>query len=121
MRTTLRFFEDRSVSRIGFLRGLVIFPFTTLGAYAMIYMFGGCCIMLKSLLLGLMLCSVLGVQDNGDEDGVTVSMVYGMLAYFAIYFPEAISHDRWYLVIPVSVMFGMINGSILYWLGPRFN
>lgn len=129
MRTTLRFFEEPSISKTGFLRGLVIFPMTTLGALLVFYLMGLDNYYFNSLFMGLMLCSVLGVQDNmfcdntqdSEEKQVYVSMVYGIMAYLVIYFPLALIVPKGLITLPLSLLIGGINGVLLYYLGPSFN
>lgn len=144
MRTGLRYFEISEISWTGFLRGLYIFPFTLISAAvlnyilllsttnkkALLFSFNNIIkFIVISLLIGLILCSALGVQDtknctsnNPREEAV----VYGMLVYLTIYTIAllilSLHHFNWYLllILLLAVGFGSLNGYILFEIGPTF-
>lgn len=134
MKTTLRFFENNNISKIGFLRGLYIYIFTTISTiiinyllllsinYHKIYKIKYKFISI-SLFISLILCSCLGVQDtNNINEAIVYSTMIYLVIYIIILSIVSLYHFNWYLlpILLLSIGFGSINGYILYNIGPKY-
>jgi hypothetical protein len=132
MRTTIRYFDGWESSKVGLARGLIIFPFCVAASY-------GLSILVTptqtnnffvALVMGLILCSLLGVQDTGTTDNSSLNNViyYGASIYFCIYTAIIISSSSLSLfelkslgIIILATVSGILNAFILFKLGPVFN
>lgn len=130
MKTELIYFDTSQVSAIGTLRGLVgVLPLVLSSAALLklvdelIKIESSHFIWLYSVLIGLVLTSALGVQN---EKSLKQSLYYSSLVFFVVY--SIVVFTLMYItsnilllaIIPLSILFGAANGYIMFKFAPRF-
>lgn len=130
MKTNLIYFDSPQASLTGTLRGLVGFIPLFLSSVALLRLINELTdskpnhfIWLYSVLIGLVLTSALGVQN---EKALKPSLYYSSLVFFVVYSIVVFTllyvteEPMLLVVLPLAILFGLVNGYIMFKLAPRF-